>query len=78
MTLHQSEDLIMTSSSKKLVKRQQWKKPTADVPSCSELSARFHEVQLLRKLVNAAELGKKSAQGKLVLKAPRYGIDVYH
>jgi hypothetical protein len=70
----------MTSrlSSKKLLKRQRWKKPTPDMPSCSELSARFHEVQLLRKLVNAAERGRNSTHGKLILKAPRYGIDVYH
>jgi hypothetical protein len=63
---------------KKLSKRQKRKKITSAVPSCSELAERFDQVQLLRKMVRAAEGGGEPAAGKFAFQASRRGFDVCH
>jgi hypothetical protein len=56
---------------KKFLNRQKRKKSTGAVPSCSELSERFDQVQFLRKMVRAAESGGEPAAGKLAFQASR-------
>ena len=61
---------------KKFSKRPKRKKIAGAVPSCSELAEHFDQVQLLRKMVRAAE-GEPGA-GKIVVQASRRGFDVCH
>jgi hypothetical protein len=63
---------------KNFSKRQKRKRITGAVPSCSELAERFDQVQLLRKMVRAAEGGDEPATGKIVVQASRRGFDVSH
>jgi hypothetical protein len=62
---------------KNFSKRQKRKRITGAVPSCSELAERFHQVQLLRNMVRAAEGGGEPGAGKIV-QASRRGFDVSH
>jgi hypothetical protein len=63
---------------KKFSNRQKRKRSTGVVPSCSELSERFDQVQLLRKMVRAAEGKGEPDAGKIVVQASRRGFDVCH
>lgn len=60
---------------RKFSNRQKRKKSTGVLPSCSELSERFDQVQLLRKMVRAAERGGEPAAEKLAFQASRRGFD---
>ncbi len=62
---------------KKFSKRPKRKKIAGAVPSCSELAEHFDQVQLLRKMVRAAE-GKGEPDAGKIVQASRRGFDVCH
>jgi hypothetical protein len=63
---------------KKFSKRPKRKKIAGAVPSCSELAEHFDQMQLLRKMVRAAEGKGEPDAGKVVVQASRRGFDVCH